>query len=792
MFDKTICFICRESFRRPLIWIAAALILSIPAIRQIHRVKLDTSPVRFLPTNSRAAKLTRELDRAVGERSFFYILFKGGDQEKLKEAVETAASTIAELKGIKSIEYRYPLDFFQKYRYLLIPSEYLGLILETFIRWESELSPLGADILGEEKQTESWGESENKRYIMQIMDRYGSLPEYHQSRDGLIMGMIVRPEWGLRDIAEAQRLFSELKGVTLQISSEYGIGSGVGGALSRWVTGYNVIISDIKRSGMIMIIGTILVLFLGYRSLKIIPVLLFPLTLGLVWAVGLIPILVGDLNTITSFLVVISFGYGIDFSIHLSKRFQRELGSHSPLMALQQTFSGAGRSALVSGLTTALTLFVLMISDFRGISEFGLVGGTALIMIILAMILFMPATMVLGLKWGLIKQSQSSPKKAFIPRSFWTLLMLAGVIAAFVLAGMYSRFDYDFSKLGPTIAEPKEITESQDRVYPTSIAPSALYVAKDLMALDQLQAQLKKIKESNANTAIGWVHSLRDFCPGDEETQRRREIIGEIKEQIKGRWISRLKDPERKKWIMDLSEWQPPFHQPVLSELPEGFKRDLITEESPGRFIVALYPNRDPRHGKNAMAFTQELYSLKAPEEVEGPIGETPVYAEILWLVVSQGPKIVLLALLAVFLLVLMDQRSLSQTGWMMVPLISGIGITFGFMVLLNFKLNLFNMVVLPVLLGMGVDNGVHFFRRWKEKEGHTGETQKEFLNPLTLTTATTILGYGGLTLAHHPGLQSIGLLACLGLASNWATSLFLLPGLLDLSSRRAIQKKRP
>ena len=80
----------------------------------------------------------------------------------------------------------------------------------------------------------------------------------------------------------------------------------------------------------------------------------------------------------------------------------------------------------------------------------------------------------------------------------------------------------------------------------------------------------------------------------------------------------------------------------------------------------------------------------------------------------------------------------------------------------------------------MGVDNGVHYYRRWTEKRNNTAETQKELFEPLTVCTLTTMLGYSGMIFANHPGIHSIGVLACIGLSFIWGSSLFLLPGLLD------------
>ena len=111
---------------------------------------------------------------------------------------------------------------------------------------------------------------------------------------------------------------------------------------------------------------------------------------------------------------------------------------------------------------------------------------------------------------------------------------------------------------------------------------------------------------------------------------------------------------------------------------------------------------------------------------------------------------------------------------------------TLGAMVMLGWKLNFFNMVVLPTMLGIGVDHGVHYYRRWRELGRDTRAAQRELFEPLTVCSLTTVMGYVGMNVAHHPGLEAIGQLAVVGLTATWVTGVFLMPGLLALVERRA------
>lgn len=163
-----------------------------------------------------------------------------------------------------------------------------------------------------------------------LMDRYSRLTAYHESEDGRVMGMFIRPDSGFTDLSALRDLLLNLENIADSASRTYGIWSGVGGSQIDNLKEYDVIVNDLRRSGLIASGAIVLILVLVFRSVRLLPVLLYPLGLGLVWAFSLVPPILGDLNTITSFLLMILFGMGIDYAIHLVKRFQVELVSKPP------------------------------------------------------------------------------------------------------------------------------------------------------------------------------------------------------------------------------------------------------------------------------------------------------------------------------------------------------------------------------------------------------------------------------------------------------------------------------
>jgi hypothetical protein len=189
------------------------------------------------------------------------------------------------------------------------------------------------------------------------------------------------------------------------------------------------------------------------------------------------------------------------------------------------------------------------------------------------------------------------------------------------------------------------------------------------------------------------------------------------------------------------------------------------------------------------MTFGDELSRLPPIPGVAGPIGETIVFGEILRLVLEEGPRVVFSTLTLVFAIVFLYQRSLRDTLLILFPLVGGIVLSLGVLAALGLKLNFFNIVVIPSLLGMGVDSGVHYFRRWRMHGGTVAAVQDELFEPMTLANWTTAIGYGGMLFANHPGIRSIGMFAVIGAMCAWVTNLFFFPGILEWIERRRCAK---
>ncbi len=785
MFERFLEFVCRSSHRRPLAWLALAFFLSLPALYEVTtELRVNTDLTRLLPEESPAVRWSDELRDTVGDGGVFSILFQGDDPKVLRRALELTAPEVELLPEVQTVQYRYPVKFLEKYAYLLAPSELLQEMFDLLVQWRSAASPFALDLSKDAKEALP---SEEQKRLEETLYLATNLPDIHQSRDGRIVGMLVYPKDAVTNLGKVRDLYEKLEVIASKAGEELGVWHGVSGTMRNKLTIFKLVMRDLGRSGIVAIPAILLALVITFWSVRILPVLLWPLGVGLLWAFALVPSLVGDLNSITAFLLMILFGMGVDHSIHLVKRFQGELMVLDPESALLETYRSTGRSVATSGLTSALALTILSLTGFRGFSDFGIISGSAMLVVLVAMFLVMPSALALGVRWGLVlPRSPVMHKWSVVPNQWWTLALAAVVVAAFLASPWGLRFDYDFQELQTETAEAAQVKTLHRQVYSASLTPAAIYVAKDIDALDRMLAALEEAKSHEPGSKLfGRLASIRELSPRPAEVQKRREILTELQDRLKGRWIRRVKDERKKELLQKVRDFQIPWAMPSLKDLPAQAEHVLKARDGSGELVLGVYPIIERRKGKKAIAFTRALYELGRPAGIRGPTGETIIFAEILGLVTREGPWIMVLTLLGVWLLVLVDRRSWWQSLWVLFPLGAGLGLTVGAMFLFGWKLNFFNMVVLPALMGMGVDHGVHYLRRWHELGRDTEATQRELFEALSSASLTSMMGYAGLLLAHHQGLRSIGNLAVMGLFFCWLTALVLLPGCLRLVERR-------
>lgn len=228
----------------------------------------------------------------------------------------------------------------------------------------------------------------------------------------------------------------------------------------------------------------------------------------------------------------------------------------------------------------------------------------------------------------------------------------------------------------------------------------------------------------------------------------------------------------------------------------EDFPADLMRSyrDKEGRVVLLVYPQLPPPETGITSALDPRFlpHFVHDVEQVDPQI--TGVAAQVYRsgdLIRKAYVQAGACALVIVFILVLLDFRSVIDALMCLLPVAVGFAVTFAVMWLLGMQVNAANIIVLPLMFGIGVDSGVHVLHRYRQSPeadppGLTDGTGKG----ITVTALCTMIGFGSMLLADHRGIWSLGFVMTLGIGMTLLACWTVLPALLVL--RRRWQRPRP
>jgi predicted exporter len=217
--------------------------------------------------------------------------------------------------------------------------------------------------------------------------------------------------------------------------------------------------------------------------------------------------------------------------------------------------------------------------------------------------------------------------------------------------------------------------------------------------------------------------------------------------------------------------------------LPVGLLRRMLAEDGMAR--VQVFPAEDLGTREAMVRF------VEAARSVSGDITGLPVnLVESAYATRDSLREAIVWALVAIALVLLLLWRRPIDVGTVMLPLLLAVELTAAAAVAFGVPLNFANICVLPLLLGIGVDSGVHMVHRARLAAGDgTSLLESTTAQAVLFSAFTTLASFGTLVLSGHRGIASLGTLLLIGMALTLAGNLILLPALIALrregSSRR-------
>lgn len=754
--------------------------------------KLETDLVALIPENYQSVKTLNEIKQRVGGVGSLVVLVQSPDFEANRRFAEDLAHELQDEKYetyINFVDYRRDAEFYRKNALLFMETDDLDEVLtridDYIIQEKLKLSPLYIS-LDEEEAVLDFSDIESKYRTADNGDE-----TYYTNSDRTILALEAMAAGTVSNIGFAkdmQRVIQQAvkkvnpRAYHPQMLIEYG------GPFKNKIDEYDTILSDVLSTLIFGVMGIVALLTFYFRQPLAAFFVAIPLAMGLIWAFAITYWVIGNLNTMTVFLFVILFGLGIDFGIHMFARYlEVRMDKTDVRMSIETMLSQTGQAILTAAITTSIAFFSLTLTDFRGFSEFGFIVGTGILMSLVSMTTVLPAVLVLadqrfmwirmrhvwGHNWGGSRGHFPYPK-----------LVIAGALILTVYLGIHLRdidFEYDFTNLRSNLPASVKVKQKMATIprYGSESQSYGIVLADSKAELDEIVDALeKKIAEDDPTPTIDKVKTLWTELRGQDE---KLDIIGEIRALANGEGAKLIRGTQKAKLdsLRDLLD----VKRLSVEDLPENLLRKFETIDGSQAYFAQILPSVQLRDGKNAIAFAEDSHEIQtASGKVFYSSSSNIIFADMLRLMLRDSPRAISLTVAVVFLIVLADFRSLRSALLVIFPLACGTVWMCGSLYLQDLKLNFYNMVALPTIIGMGIDNGVHLYHRYRQEgPGSMPVVIRSTGGAMFISMLTTMIGFFGLMMATHPGLNSIGRLALIGLLTCFVAAVLVLPAILEV-----------
>ncbi len=575
--------------------------------------------------------------------------------------------------------------------------------------------------------------------------------------------------------------------------------------------------------------AVLLILWLALRSGRIILAVVVSLFVGLILTAATGLAMVGAFNVISVAFAVLFVGIGVDFGIQFAVRYRQERHEIDDLKgALESAAAQAGKPLALAASATAAGFYSFAPTDYRGVSELGLIAGTGMLIAFLTSVTLLPALLMLlkprgepaevGYRW-------LAPVDRFLARHRGPVLLLTALA---VIAGLPLLFKlkFDFNPLNLRSARVELVATMLDLMKKPETALDKINVL--LPSLDDAEAMARRL---DALPEVAQTLTLESFVPEDQEEKLATiadaaSLLGPTLDPSEtapkpsdGETVEALRDTAQAYVnsragslsirlagvLRQLAAADPGRRAKIERELMEGFGvrlrqirnglkaapvtldslpqdlvRDWKTED--GRARVEVAPKGNANDNANLKRFVKAVLAV-APQATGTPV----LIQELADVVVKAFIQAAALALVSITAILLIVLRRVTDVLLTLVPLLLASVVTLELMVLFDLPLNFANIIALPLLLGVGVAFKIYYVLAWRG--GETSLLASPLTRAVFFSALTTATAFASLWLSSHPGTASMGKLLSLSLVTTLFAAVLFQPILMGPPREKAAPK---
>ncbi|WP_416896233.1 MAG: MMPL family transporter [Minwuia sp.] len=574
-----------------------------------------------------------------------------------------------------------------------------------------------------------------------------------------------------------------------------------------------------STAGIVSGIGILLLLIIGLRGIRPVLATLAVLVSGLVISLGFATLAVGQLNLLSVAFAVLFIGLAVDFSIHFSLRFREATGEDGD--PVRRTAASVGGSLTLSALAAAIGFLAFLPTDYLGLAELGIIAAGSMVIALALNLTLLPALLTGAAPTGATVAAQPS---RFDSRSMPARpLVFAGIILA--VAGLATaplvRFDSDPVNLKDPASESvqayrdlesaenrsvhaidglvsadTDMTAVEDRLKLVSRGGRVVYLEKfipddqdqKLAALENaalflfpvLMAQPAEPPSAEARRAAieSFTATVGDTSPSplQSEASRLASALTALDDpgldRLEGR-ATGLLGP----WLDDL---RLAFEAGPVTEadLPDSLRTQWIAED--GRRRIEVFPGA-PFSSDWTMTDYAEATQAAMPSATGAPVMVTFAGEAVR----GSFQEAAIIAAVLVLLLMGAVLRRIDDVLLCAAPVAMAALSTFAAAWALGIQLNFANVIVLPLLFGLGVASSVHLVMRRRGTGDAASLMRTSTPRAVLFSSLTTLASFGSLALSQHMGMASMGMLLTIAILSILFYTLIWTPALIRLIDRR-------
>lgn len=850
MLETVIVNVVKLCCRRPgIALLVAALITFFAGIYTYENFAINTNTSQLISSRLSWRQRELQLDAAFPQQvDTISVVVDGATPELAHSAANTLAAALAKKhEHIRAVHEAEGGPFFENNGLLFLPIEEVRHTTEQLIRAQAFLATLAADpTLRGLAQALAFIPRGVKEGGIELKDFATPLSFLSTTIDALLAGHPAAFSWSELMTGEVPaprelRRFIRVKPIldfdTLQpgaaasetirstaaelgLTPDKGVSIRLTGPVALADEEFGTVAEGALVNVLLTTAAVLLILWFALRSGRIILAVMLSLFIGLLITAALGLAMVGALNLISIAFAVLFVGIGVDFGIQFAVRYRRERHINNDLhTAIGAAAAAIAKPLALAGAATAAGFYAFVPTDYRGLSELGLIAGTGMIVAFITCVTLLPALLTLlkpPAEFEAIGYRSLAPIDRFMARHRMPILILAALTIAAGLP-LFKHLNFDFNPLNLRSAKVESVATLLDLMKDSATTPNAINVlSPSLTEANSLARRLESLPE------VSGTITLQSFVPQDQDEKL---AIIEDAAALLGPTLDAPEvkappsDAETKKALADTAEafldasskdqeaslgrslarsliastetdaahrsavetallggFKPRLEEiraslrpgrVSLDRLPQDLTQEWVTKD--GRARIEVRPKGDQNDNEMMKRFAASVLTV-APEATGAPI-LIQESAKTIMRAFFQAAAFALISITVILFLVL---RRASDVLVTLVPLLLAGVVTLELTVLLGLPLNFANIIALPLLLGVGVAFKIYYVLAWRG--GETSLLASSLTRAVVFSAMTTAAAFVSLWLSHHPGTSSMGKLLSLSLVTTLAAAVLFQP----------------